>query len=104
MPVDLDELEARARPLLSGRGGQVGWWDRDDLVRLLSSDTVTTPIADAIFIAACSPDAVLALIERARKAEAALEHIRRWAKQVGLKPVFTVVGESEPALEAEEET
>lgn len=66
---DLNELEAKARVAQeAGLGEDKYWYEPDELLGYLPSISWTAP-TDAPFIAACSPDVVLALIDRMRDKE-----------------------------------
>jgi len=93
MTVDLDKLEALARAATSGpwclciedgkcwgvyQGSKDGdWSSMVDAERIVETDSGVYPpdMPTAAYIAACSPSTILALIERLRRLESAIEAI-----------------------------
>jgi len=135
MPVDLDELEARARKATPGpwrveydgdvldefTGRSAEWpWRIEGVCDFKEEDATDETAA---FIAACSPDAILALIERARQAETQRDKLRQELEHLVflMEPVehsgglnipglatlngaLNALAASAPVVEAEEET
>jgi len=120
---DLDKLEQLA--IFAIHGDATEWYTEEGLRELFGSGVYPSPSpdTDARFVAAASPEAFLALIERAKQAEAQRDELRRELEHLVflMEPVEyggglnipglatlngarNALAASAPVVEAEEET